>query len=105
MPVSLQEFKAELFRTLGHEVRVRLLEELREEEHSVGELQGRLGLSGPNISQHLAILRNQGVVLTRREGTTVRYSAADSRVYDLLDDARAMFERRIAAGNALLREG
>ena len=103
MPSTLQEFKAQLFRALGHEIRIRMLEELRDGECSVGELQERVGVSGPNASQHLAVLRNEGVVTTRRDGTSVFYSIADERLYRLLDDARSIFENRIAAGAALLQ--
>jgi ArsR family transcriptional regulator len=102
-PPTLQQFKAQLFRALGHEVRVRVLEELRDGERSVGSLQEALGVSGSNVSQHLAVLRGEGIVSARREGTTVLYSTADPRLYNLLDDARAIFEQRIAAGTAVLR--
>lgn len=102
MSQSLQEFKAALFQALAHEIRVRLLEELRSGERSVGDLQERLGLRGPNVSQHLAILRNHGVVITRRDGSSVLYSVIDPRVYQLLDDARAIFEQQITAGAMLL---
>jgi DNA-binding transcriptional ArsR family regulator len=103
MPPSLQQFKAELFRALSHELRIRLLEELRDGELSVGELQERVGASGPNVSQHLAVLRSNGIVATRRDGTSVLYSIADARLNSLLDDARAVFEHQIAAGAALLQ--
>lgn len=102
MSPTLQEFKAQLFRALGNEVRIRLLEVLRDGECSVGDLHERIGVSGPNVSQHLAVLRAHGVVAARREGTTVLYSIADTRLHNLLDDARAIFEHRIAAGSALL---
>jgi len=102
MPTTLQQFKAGLFRALAHEVRVRVLEELRGGECSVGELQERLEVNGPNVSQHLAILRGQGMVTSRREGTSVFYSVDDERIYNLLDDARAIFEAQIATGTALL---
>ncbi len=102
MARSLQQFKAELFRALSHEVRIRVLEELRAGELSVGELQERLAVSGPNLSQHLAILRNQSVLTTRREGTTVFYSITDPRIQNLLDDARAIFEEQLAVSSALL---
>jgi DNA-binding transcriptional ArsR family regulator len=104
MPPSLQQFKARLFRALAHELRIRLLEELRNGECSVGELHERVGVSGPNVSQHLAVLRSLGIVATRREGTSVLYSLADPRLNNLLDDARSIFEHQIAAGAALLRE-
>ncbi len=104
VPESLQEFKAALFRVLAHEVRIRLLEELRGGERSVGDLQARLGISGPNVSQHLATLRHFGIVSARREGTSGFYSLADPRVFNLLDDARAIFEHQISSGAALLRQ-
>ncbi len=103
MPLSMQQFKAELFRALAHELRIRLLEELRDRELSVGALQERVGASGPNVSQHLAVLRSHGIVVTRRDGTSVLYSIADARLSSLLDDARAIFERQVAAGAALLQ--
>ena len=103
MPPTLQQFKARLFRALGHEIRIRILEELRNGECSVGELQELVGVSGPNVSQHLAILRGEGIVASRRDGTSVFYSIADKRLSRLLDDARLIFEARIAAGMALLQ--
>ncbi len=104
-PPTLQQFKAQLFRALAHEVRVRVLEEIREGERSVGDLQEALGVSGSNMSQHLAVLRGEGIVVARREGTNVLYSVADDQFFRLLDDARSIFEQRISAGVALLREG
>lgn len=105
MTGTLQQFKAQLFRALSHEARVRILEELRGGERSVGDLQEALGVSGSNTSQHLSVLRSEGIVTARREGTTVLYSVADARLYNLLDDARAIFEQRVATSAAMLREG
>ena len=104
MSSSLQQFKAQLFHALSHELRIRLLEQLRDGERSVGELQELVGVGGPNVSQHLAVLRGHGIVAARREGTSVLYSIADPRLNNLLDDARAIFEHQIAAGAALLRD-
>jgi DNA-binding transcriptional ArsR family regulator len=104
MPPTLQQFKAELFRALAHELRIRLLEELRAGELSVGELQECVGASGPNVSQHLAVLRSHGIVATRRDGTSVLYSIVDPRLHSLLDDARSIFEHQIAVGAALLHD-
>lgn len=105
MAGTLQQFKARLFRSLSHEARIRILEELRGGERSVGELQEALGVSGSNASQHLAVLRGEGIVTSRREGTTVLYEVADPRIYNLLDDARAIFEQQLAVSSAMLREG
>src|SRR4029077_18295421 len=90
------EIKARLFRVLGHPVRVRILELLREGERAVGSLQSELGLDSGATSQHLAALRGVGVVETRREGTSVVYRIDDPGVFELLDAGRGIITRRLA---------
>lgn len=92
----LQGFKAELFKALGHPVRIRILELLREGERSVSDLQGELEVEMSSVSQQLAILRGRGLVAGRREGTTVYYRVIDPQVFALLDTARAMFQRQLS---------
>lgn len=96
--------KATLFRTLGHPARVRILELLRDGEHSVGALQEALGLDSGGTSQHLAALRRIGVVESRKEGTSVFYRAADPRVFGLLDVGRALIARSLQEQQMLLEE-
>jgi DNA-binding transcriptional ArsR family regulator len=92
----LQGFKAELFKALGHPVRIRILELLRDGERSVSDLQVELEIEMSSVSQQLALLRARGLVTGRREGTTVFYSVVDPQVFDLLDTARAMFQRQLS---------
>jgi DNA-binding transcriptional ArsR family regulator len=101
---DLQIFKAQFFRALAHPARIRILEILRRRDRSVQELQDVLGLDQPIVSQQLAVLRNQGIVSTRKEGPSVRYTLRDPLVGDLLDIARHIFDRRLAATRGLLRE-
>uniref|UniRef100_E6Q3B0 Regulatory protein, ArsR n=1 Tax=mine drainage metagenome TaxID=410659 RepID=E6Q3B0_9ZZZZ len=89
----LRNFKADLFKTLAHPARIRLLDALREGEKTVVELQQALDLGQPSVSQHLAALRGKGLVIARREGLFVRYSVADPRLWDLLDAARDFSDR------------
>lgn len=98
------EAKASLFRALGHPVRVRMLELLREGERTVGALQAELELDSGGTSQHLAALRRVGVVESRREGTNVYYRVDDPAVFDLLKAGRAIVERRLVGEQALLRD-
>ena len=98
------EVKAVLFRVLGHPARVRIIELLREGEHSVGALQLELGLESGATSQHLSALRRVGLVESRREGTSVFYRAADERVFDLLDAGRALVTRQLEGQQSMLRE-
>jgi ArsR family transcriptional regulator len=96
--------KAELFRILGHPVRVRIIEILRDGERSVGALQSALGLDSSGTSQHLAALRKQGIVAGRRDGTSVIYSVSDRQVFDLLEVARRILSSRLTETAALLSE-
>jgi ArsR family transcriptional regulator len=68
---------AKLLRTLGNEKRLMILCQLTGRERSVGELQPLVGLSQSALSQHLAVLREEGVVATRREGLAIWYRIID----------------------------
>lgn len=68
---------ARLLRALANERRLMILCQLADGERSVGELQPHLGLSQSALSQHLAVLREEGIVAARREAQTVWYRIAD----------------------------
>lgn len=103
-PGPIHVVKAELFRVLGHPMRVRILEVLRDGERTVGDLQAALGLDSSGTSQHLAALRRQGLVEGRREGTSVYYRAKDPRVFQLLESARQILTSSLTETQALLTE-
>ncbi len=86
----LYEVKAEFFRTLGHPVRIRILELLSERDHSVGEILPEVGIEAANLSQHLAVLRRSGLVTSRKNGATVMYTLTSPQVADLLRAARVI---------------
>lgn len=97
----LQGFKADVFKALGHPVRIRILELLRDGEQSVSELQEALDIEMSSVSQQLAILRARQLVVGRKEGNLVHYRVVDPQVFDLLDTARAMFRRHVAELSSL----
>lgn len=84
----LYQLKAEFFKTLGHPVRIRVLELLSEREHAVGEMLGEVGVEAANLSQQLAVLRRAGLVTTRKEASSVYYSLTSPHVAELLLAAR-----------------
>jgi DNA-binding transcriptional ArsR family regulator len=88
MPTPLHQLKAEFFKTLGHPMRIRVLEMLSEREHSVAEMLAELGVEASNLSQQLAVLRRSGLVSARREASTVYYSLTSPQVAELLAVAR-----------------
>ncbi len=91
----LQTFKAEYFKALGHPIRIRVLELLRDGERSVSDLQTALELEGSTVSQQLAVLRNRQIVTGRKEGTSVYYRVTEPLVFNLLDTVRAIFESQL----------
>lgn len=101
---NLQVFKAEFFRALAHPLRIRILECLSKDEHSVQELQRALDLDQPIVSQQLAVLRGKGIVVARKEGSTVRYALRDPRTAQLLDTAREIFNRHLIRTQDMLKE-
>lgn len=84
----LYEVKAEFFKTLGHPVRIRILELLSERDHSVAEILPEVAVEAANLSQHLAVLRRSGLVTSRKNGATVMYALTSPQVADLLRVAR-----------------
>ena len=100
----LQTFKADLFKALGHPVRIRILELLRTGEQAVSELQARLEIDPSSVSQQLAVLRNRQLIVGRKQGTSVYYRVIDEQVFELLDIARMMFDRQLRQLHAMARE-
>ena len=98
----MRNFKAELFKTLSHSQRIRILDALREGEQTVGDLQRLLEAEQSSISQHLAALRARDLVRARRDGTSMWYSVTDPAVWQLLDIARDVYERQVRDRQALL---
>ncbi len=101
---QLQTFKAQFFRALAHPVRIQILEILARGDRTVQELQEGLGLDQPVVSQQLAVLRNQGILTTEREGVSVRYALRDPAIGELLDAARRIFNNHLIDTRGMLRE-
>ncbi|MEU6108384.1 metalloregulator ArsR/SmtB family transcription factor [Streptomyces albidoflavus] len=78
------------FKTLGHPVRIRVLELLSRREHAVSELLSDIGIEPAHLSQQLAVLRRANLVVPRREGSAVHYSLTNPDVAELLRVARTI---------------
>ncbi len=86
----LYQLKAEFFKTLGHPVRIRVLELLAVREHAVAEMLPEVGVEAASLSQQLAVLRKANLVATRREGSNVYYSLTHPQIAELLRVARGI---------------
>jgi len=82
---------AALLRLLSNERRLMILCQLAEGELSVGAIQSRVGLSQSALSQHLALLREDGVVATRRERQTIHYKIVDHAALRVIETLAELF--------------
>jgi DNA-binding transcriptional ArsR family regulator len=97
------------FRALGEPLRLRMLQELERGERSVSALAENVESTQPNVSKHLKILQDAGLVKRRQQGTTVYYSIADELVFELCEmicsRLRDRLEGQIGALKSRMRGG
>jgi DNA-binding transcriptional ArsR family regulator len=94
---------ADLCKVLTDPKRLMLLDALRSRELSVTELADAIGVALPNASQHLAVMRSAGLVVSRRAATTIFYRLAEPTIVDACDIVHRIVERRMARRAAPLR--
>ena len=102
LPDELAELIARRFRVIGEPMRIRLLDRLREGEASVNELTEALGASQQNVSKHLAVLADVGILGRRKEGTHVYYRIVDEGVFALCEQVCSSVQQQLRALNELV---
>jgi DNA-binding transcriptional ArsR family regulator len=96
--------KADFFKTLGHPVRIRILEVLAGGPRSVSAMQPDVGVESAHLSQQLAILRRASVVSAERQGTSMIYSAIDPQIFELLSVAKQIITNSLTSAGELLAD-
>jgi ArsR family transcriptional regulator len=104
MQEKLREYKASIFQAMSHPTRIAILEALRDRELSARAIQEKLGVEQANLSQHLAILRNRQIVVSRKDGNQVFYSIRNPVLVEVLDIMRRYFQANLADAIQLLGE-
>ncbi len=102
LPDELAELISRQFRLLGEPMRLRILDQLRSGERSVGDLARDLGATQQNVSKHLQTLHAAGAVERRKEGNTVFYAIGDPELMTMCDQVCASVERRFGRMAELL---
>ena len=97
-PLSLEtiELVAARFRTMGEPIRIQLLQALQRGERNVTDLVAAVGASQSNVSKHLRILQDAGLVGRRQDGNSVYYSIADPSVFAICDTVCSSIGTRLA---------
>ena len=89
------ELIANRFKTLSEPIRLRILQTLQDGEKSVTELTEAVETSQPNVSKHLKILQDAGIVKRQPQGNTVYYSIADESIFILCEVVCGSLETRL----------
>ena len=93
---EVYKIQADVLKTLSNPKRLEIVHLLASGPREVGRLADELGISQPNVSQHLAIMRSAGVVEAERDGREVRYRLADPEIIVACETMRGVLVRRLA---------
>jgi len=102
LPDPLVELVAQRFRLIGEPMRIRLLDRLREDEATVSDLADALSASQQNISKHLAVLADVGIVGRRKAGNHVYYRIVDEGVFALCEQVCGSVQEQLRALHELV---
>jgi len=102
LPDPLVDLIAQRFRVLGEPMRIKLLDSLRDGAASVGELQEAVGASQQNVSKHLGVLHQAGMVSRTKRGTSAVYEIADDTVFELCEHVCGGLRRQLDELDAVL---
>ncbi|MEE9151100.1 MAG: metalloregulator ArsR/SmtB family transcription factor [Thermoplasmata archaeon] len=104
MEKKLYEMHAEICKIFTSPKRLEIIDLLQNEEKSVSELLAATGLSQSNVSQHLGVLREKGVVVARREGNTIFYRIANPKILEACRLMREVLLERMNKSGKLAME-
>lgn len=102
LPEDLVELIARRFRVLGEPMRIRLLDQLRDGEATVGDLSDALDASQQNVSKHLTVLSDVGILGRRKEGNYVYYRIVDEGVFTLCEDVCGSVQQQLRSLSRLV---
>ncbi len=99
----IYSYHAEMCKVLSHPKRLEIINVLREKEMSVGDLSGRLNLGQANISQHLNMMKERRILVSKKEGNVVYYRLANLRMLEAYDLLREILFEQIEHESAVIQ--
>jgi len=100
----IYELHAEVCKILANPKRLEILNHLRDSEMTVSEIVERIGAPKANISQHLAVMRQKGIVTARRKGVNIYYRISNPKVIQACDLMREVLLEQLAETEKLARQ-
>ncbi|MFA5809512.1 MAG: metalloregulator ArsR/SmtB family transcription factor [Thermoleophilia bacterium] len=99
---KLYEMHAEICKVLTNPKRIEILNLLRDGERSVGDLTSLAELPQTSVSQHLAFLRQKGMVVSRRDGSSIFYAVANEKIFRAMDIMKELLLENLCAEQELV---
>jgi DNA-binding transcriptional ArsR family regulator len=96
------KIKADFLKSLAHPARLAIIEYLKNNEASVGQMVKDLGLEQSGLSKHLATLRQAGILTSRQEKVTVYYSIRDRDIFSVLRPIAEILRKKLSESSAVL---
>lgn len=104
MPMrELFELHADMCKVFSNATRLEILNLLRNKEISVSQLVEKTGLSQANVSQHLAVMKNKGIVQSSRKGKNVYYRLVNQKIVQAFDLIREVLAEKLEKDRKLVR--
>lgn len=104
MEGQIYTYHAEMCKVFSHPKRLELIDILRNQEMSAGELGEKLGLTPANLSQHLAMMRERRLLVSRRDGNAVYYRISNPRLLQAFDLLQEILFEQIRQDAALIQD-
>ena len=98
---GINELHARVCKALADPKRLLIINELRDGPRSVGQLAEAIGISQPNVSRHLALLRDRGFVTAERFGSSVHYALASTKILRAVDLLREFMAEELQPASPL----
>ena len=102
--MTIYNMQATISKTLANPIRLAILHTLKDGEKNVNELTEIIGISQSNLSQHLALMRQIGIVNTRKQGTSVFYSVTNPKINEACDTVREILVEQLKINQSIAKK-
>jgi len=102
--MTIYNMQATISKTLANPIRLAILHTLKDGEKNVNDLTDTIGISQSNLSQHLALMRQIGIVSTRKQGTSVFYSVSNPKINEACDTVREILVEQLKKDQVIAKK-
>lgn len=101
---SLYKMHADVCKALGNAIRIEIIDILKDKEFTFGEIAEKTGTTKSNLSQHLTVMVQKGILFHRKEGLYVYYKLSSTKVYEAFHIMREVLKDRIHNQSELIKK-